>query len=177
MLKKNLKVELFQSKLLITLTLVSLLLAIYFYWKYNSQQRFLTHLWDVQRVGQINKKIANYIDANNKILLLDDSLNEFSAKVVVEGIVFDSNTIRIQNVPFYQKTYFIVPYGLGEGGRDYLIFDSDGRVITKTLLYDLGELNPSEISNVRDDGTLYLKVFKDKSALELKVDFTTGKLK
>lgn len=160
--------------ILIIILLSSALLFLYL--KNIAQNEFLKGVYGVYILHK-DKKIV-FADG---LYLTNGGMDKASSKKVVSYHV--NEPPKIIRVPFYNQDYIVVERPMGEGTYDYVIFDGDGNVITNRLLSDnygeLGKILGANIENLRDDGTLILKVAdsNNKNSYLVKFDLITGKYK
>lgn len=170
------------SKYLISLVFILVVLLATTIKLYLDQLSFLGKIDQVYpvRLSDISKKIVYYEIPDyygTKILLTDNNVNKLTATEI--ATLTAAQSLRIQNVNFYNRSYLIIPYGIGEGFIDYFIADENGRVITNSLLQDNDMLvksnHSSTIQDLREDGSLTLNM-NDPKQLAI-FDITTGKFK
>lgn len=163
----------------------------FIYLRLSKLNSFLEGISYVHNVYLPNNQIKKVIYLRGKnfagenILLTDRSFNPDSAITIATGLT--PGDLRQQTVNFYNKAYFVLGYSTGEGCGDYLIFDEDGKVITKALFQQVDKSKLSinyicdgSIQDLREDGKLTLKVSQSNPPQQeatIEIDITTGKLK
>lgn len=178
--------------IVVCLFIFLLTFTILLYLKLNRLNAFLKGIYQVRIIrsysGDKVQKLVYYSDKKSmpKTLLTNEALDPQGA--IELPLWFPEEDFKEQEIPFYKKNYFVIKYGGVEGGSDYLIFDQDGKVITKALIANTDKsqlpiqnvFSSSIIGLIREDGILTLQISEGKSPIKqyyARFDITTGKLK
>lgn len=168
----------FTSVLIIFLLLAALIIL---YLRNNQQKEFLKGVTGIYMLHQ-NKKMVY----SNGIYITNDELDKTTAKKVTS---IPAGEFKMVRVPYYNQDYIVAERPMGETSIDYIVFDGDGKIITDSLLrnssefktdFHIGEHDSiplTTIVNLRDDGTIILKIGEQNNNNLIKFDLITGKYK
>lgn len=173
------------------LVVLYVVLAILFYLKIVRLNEFLKGVYQVRIIhsysGDKVQKMVYYSDVNSsKIILTNNTLDPQNAIELPFVPEIDFTEV---SVPFYKNNYFVIRYGIGEGGSDFLIFDQNGKIITRALIQntDKSQLlvpspnfyEPLIIGPIGYDAIMNLKFVSNPPDKDYyaSFDITTGKLK
>lgn len=169
------------TSLLIILLLILSISLLFLYLRDNNQKEFLKGVDGVYILRQDRKIVFSNLD----VFITNSQMDKISAKKITSGI--SSQTPRVVNVPFYGKEYIVIERPKGEGGYDYVVFDGDGKLIIDGLIGNSYEFKAdfnikehdfipnASLINLRDDGTVILKISEQNKVYSIKFDLATGK--
>lgn len=180
-----------KNLLLLILIVIFVISSVIFYLRLSMLNQFLARISYVHTVYLSNNQTKKIIYVKSKdqpgedVLLTNSSFDPNTAIIISSSL--SPSDLRQQTVNYYNKTYFIQGYSTGEGCKDYLIFDEDGKIISKALLQEIDKSQLSipyicigSIQDLRDDGKLTLLVSQTNPPQKeyiLEIDITSGKLK
>lgn len=170
--------------------LLSVLIVLY-YFKFNRLQFFLKGVYQVRIIRSYSsdkvQKLVYYSDSKSSKTLLTNSTLDQQTAIELPSVP-ETDFLEV-SVPFYKNNYFVIRYGIGEGGSDFLIFDQNGKIITRALIAEADKsqlqiptpyfYEPSIVGQIGYDAILTLKFPSNLTGKSYYAtfDITTGKLK
>lgn len=175
------------SLVLAIATICAVSLAIFYYYQIVEKNNFLRGVTQVISLDGSQPPLNRVVlySAYNKpgldILLMNSALDTKSSIKLMSGGFSPDSVINHQNIPFSNKTYFILHYFGPEASSDFLIFDESGKVVTKHLLEDnrsqLPDVYSANFGGTDAGATLTLYVPTKNGEYSIDFDLQTGKLK